>query len=146
MDPNALLFELIELAKKNLESDNDTLSDISEKILNLDEWISKGGCLPEPWSQKKIEIRVKKWLDKKNGGNYVQISYSFNGVSKTLPTDSMGDDNNNYLSVVLADIGGGIGFYQNQNHTYPHPTIFCRENNIFYSITSDSVKKRDIMK
>ena len=45
-----------------------------------------------------------------------------------------------------AVIGGGIGFYQNQNHTYPQPTIFCRENNIFYSITSVSVNKIDIIK
>lgn len=146
MDPNALLEEILKIANANIESDNETLSDLSEKIQNLNEWISKGGFLPELWSQKKIEIRVKKWLDKFNGHNYAQISYSFNGVNKTLPTDSMGDDNNNYLHAVLVDIGGEIGYYQNQNHTYPQETIFCRENNISYSITSVSVKNRDIMK
>jgi hypothetical protein len=57
MDPNANLKEMREIAKTILSGEEyDTGYDavrLAELVEALDEWITKGGFLPEAWSKKK---------------------------------------------------------------------------------------------
>jgi hypothetical protein len=56
MDPTANLTEQIKLAEAIqghlpfLDEDGDRLAHL---VLDLDEWLRKGGALPEPWRKKK---------------------------------------------------------------------------------------------
>jgi hypothetical protein len=62
MDPTVCLKELLELAEELVAAiDNpqrselsssvieDTASDLADHVRNLDEWLKKGGFLPEQW-------------------------------------------------------------------------------------------------
>lgn len=54
MDPNALLAEIRDLTKRSLElptpsNIEDLHVELAEKVEALDEWLSKGGFLPDAW-------------------------------------------------------------------------------------------------
>ena len=59
MDPDAALRRIIELAERAVDADPGKLPDyetvldlateLAETVLGLDEWIRKGGFLPEDW-------------------------------------------------------------------------------------------------
>jgi hypothetical protein len=61
MDPNANLAEQLVLAKKLLDSDDDSTDcqfcdsaeRLAELVQALNEWIRNGGFLPEVWKQEK---------------------------------------------------------------------------------------------
>jgi hypothetical protein len=54
MDPNANLKEQLELAKRLIDdnTDQDAAYRLAELVLALDEWIRKGGFLPEAWDKQ----------------------------------------------------------------------------------------------
>lgn len=57
MDPNATLTELLDRARAVMECESETgdgeemadLYEMSSLVLHLDEWITKGGFLPQRW-------------------------------------------------------------------------------------------------
>lgn len=50
MDPNACLERMLEIAREMVNDDNHTSADqLAEAVLNLNEWITKGGFLPLAW-------------------------------------------------------------------------------------------------
>jgi len=58
MDPNANIAEQLRLAERILNpdaSDDEVVSDaldLAELVHSLDDWICKGGALPEAWGRK----------------------------------------------------------------------------------------------
>ena len=55
MDPEIVLKRIRQLTRRILESDDyvntaSTAYELAEKVQALDEWISKGGLLPEDWA------------------------------------------------------------------------------------------------
>lgn len=62
MDPNAALTEIRDKANEVLNDgywDADTAIALAELVRALDEWLSKGGFLPESWAG--FWIRHPKW-------------------------------------------------------------------------------------
>jgi hypothetical protein len=59
MDPNECLRELIWLCKSIQDdehpwfSKDDTTERVADLVVSLDEWIAKGGFLPERWQKKE---------------------------------------------------------------------------------------------
>jgi hypothetical protein len=58
MDPNACLEEMLELATKIQEQEDNALEDaehstdaarLAELVISLDHWIQNGGFLPDDW-------------------------------------------------------------------------------------------------
>ncbi len=52
MDPNETLKELRELIDLVLRGDDTSVFEAATKFEDLDEWISKGGFLPEAWNRR----------------------------------------------------------------------------------------------
>lgn len=57
MDPNANLEELRELAQNTLADDSaddlpEKAAHLAELFVALDEWLTKGGFLPQAWERK----------------------------------------------------------------------------------------------
>lgn len=55
MDPNANLAEQLRLARDPEEWDHDSGTRLAELVVALDEWIRKGGFLPDAWKPKEIK-------------------------------------------------------------------------------------------
>lgn len=77
MDPNKALAEILDLCRKldsidlledsepspaqeELEAVGEMGQSLAQKVQNLDEWIRKGGALPQEWQPKPIEDRIRK--------------------------------------------------------------------------------------
>lgn len=54
MDPNANLKEQVKLATLLVDDENasDDATRLAELVLSLDEWIRKGGFLPQAWGKR----------------------------------------------------------------------------------------------
>lgn len=50
MDPTANLNRQLELAKALVEAGSPEAAELAELVLALDEWLTRGGLRPEPWS------------------------------------------------------------------------------------------------
>jgi hypothetical protein len=59
MDPDANLRRQLAIARAAVHADADdpTLVELSELVLALDEWITRGGFLPSRWSQGNPSAR-----------------------------------------------------------------------------------------
>lgn len=59
MDPDKTLQEMIALAQKVLDGetypDLDDTDQLAELIINLDEWLAKGGALPQRWQAQEAK-------------------------------------------------------------------------------------------
>jgi hypothetical protein len=49
MDPNDALAEMREIAKADQSEYHDDIHRLCELFIGLDEWITRGGFLPEAW-------------------------------------------------------------------------------------------------
>lgn len=51
MDPDAALRDILEWAYDTANDENNGIDpwDIAETVIGLDQWIRKGGFLPQPW-------------------------------------------------------------------------------------------------
>ena len=52
MDPNETLKELRELIELVLRGDDTSVFEAATKFEDLDEWLTRGGLLPEDWSSR----------------------------------------------------------------------------------------------
>ena len=57
MDPNEAWRQILALSKKLAEhpetADTDEVGELAELVLSFDEWVSRGGFLPDVFLQKK---------------------------------------------------------------------------------------------
>ena len=53
MDPNANLLEQLRLARKLVDDDapSDDAQRLAELVLALDEWLQRGGFMPQRWTK-----------------------------------------------------------------------------------------------
>ncbi len=64
MDPNACLTEILRLAKKLVDDDSQypdqypfrNADQLAELVLALDQWIRKGGAIPDQWLAARIQV------------------------------------------------------------------------------------------
>lgn len=68
MDPNEALRRIRELVRPGAERDDPDGSELSELVAGLDEWLSRGGFLPEAWRRADTMVPADD-----NTGRTVQI-------------------------------------------------------------------------